>query len=94
MSKLKQNYESACNEYVKAFAKKQGLVFDYWIGDEVGGIASFSCQYFFNMSDMVIDIETKQPKFLILKWHDELTICHPKTMNYKSYTMGLRFDQI
>lgn len=89
------DYENTCNSIVKAFCKKQGLRFDGWVGNEVGGVAEFSTSYFFNISDIVLDLKTGQPKWAILSWQDENVEEGFKTktytpINYKSYTMGLR----
>ena len=96
---VKAQYENACNEYVRVFSEKQGLEFDGWVGDEVGGIASFISQYFFNISDITFDINTNQPVRLILYWQEDGTdynMRREKTeyINYKSYTMGLRYEDL
>lgn len=96
---LNKKYEFVCNELVKKFCNKQNLQFDYWISDEVGGIASFSNSYFFNLLDIILDLETKQPKGLILNWQDEGVEFHISNedmphINYKSYIMGLRYEQL
>jgi hypothetical protein len=72
---------------------------DGWVCDEVGGIASFACQYFFNLSDIILDLNTKQPKGNILNWQSEdvdFNMFNEKQqhINYKSYTMGLRHEQL
>lgn len=96
---LKAQYEYCCNEYVKQFAAKQAVDFEGWVGFEIGGVACFNGQYFFNLSDIIIDINTKQKKGLIIKWQDE-SVEHASnggyfdSMNYFSYTKGLRFDQL
>lgn len=102
MTKLKdlnKQYAYLCNEYIKMFCTKQDIEFDGWIGDEVGGIASFISQYFFNLSDIVLDLNTKQRKGLILRWQDDgvdfnIGRKKPQYINYKSYTMGLRYQQL
>ena len=86
---LKSMYETACNQYVQKFANKQGIEFDGWVGDEVGGLAAFNCEYFFNISEIVLDINTKQPKCAILNWQND-NVEFDQKINYKSYTMGLR----
>lgn len=95
IKKLKTEYDIICNTFVEKFAKKHGLEFEYWIGDEIGGIASFIDQYFFNISDIILDLTTNQPKYSILRWQDDeveqsMTTNIPNNINYKSYTMGLR----
>lgn len=95
IKKLKTEYDIICNTFVEKFAKKHGLEFDGWIADEIGGIASFIDQYFFNLSDIILDLTTNQPKNSILKWHDDeveynMYFEEPRYINYKSYIMGLR----
>jgi hypothetical protein len=98
---LKTQYENVCNEYVRRFCEKQEIDFDGWVGDEVGGIASFIHQYFFNMSDIILDITTNQPVGFILDWQSDgvdynmfdYNMFKDKTeyINYNSYIMGLRY---
>lgn len=99
LQELKRQYEFVCNELVQKFSNKQEIEFDGWVGDEVGGIASFSCQYFFNLSDIILDLTTKQPKGLIMEWQNEevdfnMFNENQNYINYKSYTMGLRHNQL
>lgn len=99
LKELNAMYETACEGYVEEFCKKQELEFDGWVAEEVGSIASFCCQYFFNMSDIILDLNTKQPKGLILNWQNDgvdFNMFNEKTeyINYKSYTMGLRYDAL
>jgi hypothetical protein len=99
LKELNEIYEFICSGYIQKFCKKQDFNFDGWIGDEIGGIASFSEQYFFNLSDIILDLNTKQPKGLILNWQNDGVDVHFKhpsfaTINYKSYTMGLRYEQL
>lgn len=90
---LKEKYDSACNEYAKRFAKKQGLRFDYWIGhdDQIGSLASFSETYYFTMENIKLDIDRNIPKGSALKWHEDSANLHytcQGDMNYFSYLMG------
>jgi hypothetical protein len=99
LQELKKQYEFACNEYVQKFANKQQIEFDGWVANEIGGLAIFSSQYFFNISEIVLDINSKQPKGLIIQWQNDgvdFNMCNDKneTINYKSYTMGLRYEQL
>lgn len=96
LEKIHNNYCKACNDYISAFEKKQDLSFDFWVADEVGGVASFADQYFFHLSDIIHDLRTNQKKGLILQWQIEdvehnLGNENPKHINHKSYIMGLRF---
>ncbi len=99
LQELKKQYEFVCNEYVQKFCNKQEMESDGWVGNDVGGIMSFACQYFFSISDIVFDINYKQPKGLILQWQNdgvEHNIFNDKNenINYKSYAMGLRYEQL
>lgn len=90
-------YHKACNKLVALFSKKHDIEFDYWVCDEVGGIASFITQYFFTMDDIVFDIATEQPKGLILQWQDDTVKFYKSEdnqINFKSYTKGLRHNQV
>lgn len=96
---LKMQYELVCNEYIRRFCEKQDIEFDGWVADNVGGIASFISQYFFNIDDIVLDINTNQPVGLILKWQMDgvdynMFNDNPQHLNYKSYTMGLRYEDL
>lgn len=97
--KLHLDYCKICNDFIAAFEEKQEIKFDYWVGNEVGGIASFACQYFFNLSDIILDIITNQPKGKILSWQDEgvnfnIDKEFPTRINYKSYVRGLRIKDL
>lgn len=99
IEKLKAQYEDVCNEYIRRFCEKQEIYFDGWVSDEVGGIASFISQYFFTIDDIALDLNTKQPAGLILDWQSDgvdYNMFNEKTeyINYKSYTMGLRYKDL
>ncbi len=96
---LQTQYENVCNEYIRRFCEKQEIDFDGWVGDEVGGIASFIHQYFFNMSDIILDITTNQPVGFILDWQSDgvdynLFKDNTEHINYNSYIMGLRYSDL
>ena len=90
-------YQIYCNKIINKFAKKQDLQFDGWVGDDIGNVSCFCGEYYFNLSDIILDLKTKQPKGFILQWQIEYLefnvtkeIEQHKNINYKSYTMGLR----
>jgi hypothetical protein len=86
---LKRQYEFACNEYAKRFCNKQEMNFEGWVRDVVGGIA-YCNDFLFNFQDIVWDINSKQPKGAIIDWYYS-NLEHPeKSINYYSYTKGLR----
>ena len=87
-------YENAVNTIIVLFIKKQNLEFDGWVGDKVGEVASFISQYFFNLSDILLDLKKECKKGFILEWHDETIENEPTYINYSSYQMGLRYENL
>jgi hypothetical protein len=96
-TKLKQNYENACNAYLLAFTAKHGYDFepDCWVGNDVGGIAMVG-DLFVNLTDIRDDIDRDAPEQEFLKWYDYCLELHDlstknypiPTPNYKSWLMG------
>ncbi|MEO6707189.1 MAG: hypothetical protein ABIN04_15225 [Ginsengibacter sp.] len=93
LSALKNQYEFVCTEYVNKFCNKYDFEFDGWVGQQIGGIVNLS-DYFFNFSDIVLDIDSKQPKGMILRWYDDNLETQDKWINYYSYTKGLRITDV
>ncbi len=93
-------YALAVKDYVQMFCDKQELQFDGWVGGDIGGVASFIGEYFFNIGDITFDIDNGCPPGLILNWQLEGIEAHllnpsvTSFMNYKSYSMGLRYNQL
>ena len=92
--KLKKEYESIVNKYIKYFEQKQGVRFNYWIGDRIGGVADFGDVLTFNFTDIVFDINTQQPKDLILNWVYESVDNPDININYRNYAAGLRYEHL
>ena len=103
---LKDNFETACNAYIGAFITKQEFDVEhfYWTG--VGEIAHFQDEYSFDLVDIRHDIDTDQPKYKIIEWHnywmDEYWKNEAENLdkpfknelhriNYKSYCSGARY---
>lgn len=86
-------YDVICNKIVEEFCEKQGLEFDGWVGDNVGEVASFNTIYFFNMTDIILDLRENADKGEILKWQDE-NLESENYINYYSFTKGLRCNQL
>lgn len=68
---LKQNYENACNAYLKAFCDKHDFYYEdaYWCGDDIGGTADCST-YTFDMATIRTDIDEDAPKEELMKHYD------------------------
>ncbi len=91
--KLQNDYESVANAYLAEFCEKQELQFESWVGDIVGGIAMFG-DYYFDFSDIVWDINSNQPPNTIFAWYEENLQIPDKSINYFSYTKGLRVSKL
>jgi hypothetical protein len=94
---LQKQYEKVCNEIVKMFCKKQDVEFDFW-DRQVGEVANFIGEYYFTMSEIILDLESKQPVGFIFEWHRadidfNMFRKEPFHLNYASYIKGLRFNE-
>lgn len=67
---LKQNYEKACNDYLRAFCKKHGFDSSYWIADEVGGIADCNGYYSVDLKTIRTDIDEDAKEEEFAKWYE------------------------
>jgi hypothetical protein len=95
-NRLKQDFDTLCNEYAKLFEEKHEIDFDYWIGGQVGDLASFNEYYAFNIHEIKEDIDNDYPAGLILQWVADNTenVDYGTNINLKSYAMGLRYDEL
>ena len=98
MKQLKE-YDRICNELVEIFTKKHNLEFDYWVSNEVGGIASFSQYYLFCFEEIVFDLKNNAPQGLIVQWYNEtvkyITESGNNTkINFGAYKMGFRYEHL
>lgn len=81
--------------YIDEFEEKHGLEFDHAVGDDLMGVIAFGFTEFYNMSDIIEDIDSEYPKGLILRWNEETIEHHPKYyINLNSYATGLRYEQL
>lgn len=85
IKQLKETYEFACNEYVQKFCNKQEMTNEGWVNGDVGCIALCS-DFYFNLHDIVWDVNSKQPKGQIIDWYYENLYTPEKAINYYSYT--------
>lgn len=92
MKELKTNLENAVNAIIKAFEEKHDVNFQFFVADDCIGIASFGETYYFNISDILYDISTDQPKGLIFEWHEGSLENKNNPLNYQSYCKGARFE--
>ena len=88
IDELSLEYNNLCNEYVHLFQIKQDYEFCGWIGG-VGGIADFIGEYFFNIDDIMYDMNNKCKKGLIFEWQN-YNLDNESRINYSSYCKGAR----
>jgi len=93
IEELNKVYESTCNRYVQIFCEKQDMSFEGWVGNQIGGVVCCSDMYF-NIDDIVTDVNLKQPKGQIVDWYYDNIGNPKKSINYFSYTKGLRIADI
>jgi len=93
IKKLKTDYENACNNYLDYFCKKQGLENNGWINNMVGEVAQCS-DMFFIFRDIIIDINTQQPKGFILQWQEENMKNIDSTITYDNYIKDARYSHL
>ena len=70
---LKQEYIDIVDKYLFAFIRKQNIKFDGWVGNDIGGVAQFIEQYYFDFDDIRMDIDNNDEGIIV---------------NYKSYLMS------
>lgn len=66
---MKQQFETICNRYIKAFEQKHDYYFDYWVADQVGTIACFG-DYFIDFEQIRYDIDNDVPRGKFIEFYD------------------------
>ena len=92
MQTLKQQYENIVDQYLTLFCEKQGVHKDNndWCAGDVIEINDA----YLNFNDIKLDIDTNQPKGNIFSWYWENDELNNKSINYQSYTRGLRIKDL
>jgi len=85
MNRLQTEYERIVTEYVTKFCDKQEMDWNGWVGSMVGDIAECS-DFYFNLRDIIWDINSDQPKGLIIEWYYANIETPEMATNYYSYT--------
>ena len=90
---LKENYEKACNEYIKALLTLWDVGCDcgYWIGDEVGGIYDIDGWITISMQEIVYCVENNVTSKEVSEWQDYYIKCNDynlPTMNLNAWHKG------
>lgn len=92
MSNLKEQYEKIVNKYTDRFCKKHGLELDFWVADDIGGVAMLG-DYFFSFNDIRLDIDTNQKKEAIFEWY-EIMLESNVNINYYNWIKGFRGNKL
>ncbi len=78
----------------RTFEQKQELDFEFFVADRCTGFASFGDVLVFRIDDIYHDLKTNQPKGLIIDWLYDSLEHENQTINYRSYCMGARFEEM
>ena len=81
---MKKQLEKVLKQYIKDFENKQDLTFEFAVGDNLMEVISFGCVYFFNMSDIIYDIDNNIKDNIIVEWC-EYTLQEKDYINYRTY---------
>jgi hypothetical protein len=69
MNILLKNYNKSVNAYIKEFERRYEVELDYWISDEIGGIAAFG-DYTFNFIDIKYAIDKSIKYRYLIDWYN------------------------
>ena len=90
---LKENYEKACNGYVRALLTLWGVDYKsgYWIGGDVGGIYDIDGWITLDMIEIAYCVENNVTSKEVEEWQDYLIKCHEynlPTLNLNAWHKG------
>lgn len=94
MNQLRKCLDGVIDLYISEFEEKHDCCLEFWVADDKTGIACFG-DHFFNLGDIVYDIDNDCPAGAIFKWlnHEvEKAMGNENCnkVNFKSYLMGAR----
>jgi len=90
---MRKELDKIIKKYISEFEKKNNLVFEFAVDDDLLGVLSFGSVYYFNTSDVIYDIDNDLPKGQIIEWL-ESNLEKEKFINLKSYSKGLRHNNL
>lgn len=98
MSKaLRKQLDTALKNYIYKFEITHCVNFDGAVNDDLMGVLCFGDNYF-NISDIIYDVDNKLPVRLIFEWQNAGIDAHfkgiEKTINLQSYAKGLRYIDV
>ncbi len=92
-TKLRKDYEDACNAYLKAFCEKHDYLYEgteMWVGEDAGGVACCGDGYF-DMATIRTDIDKDAPEEELLRWYDytmDAADFHLTQPNFEHWLLG------
>ena len=81
---MKKQLEKVLKQYIKEFENKQDLTFVFAVDDNLMEVISFGSVYFFNMSDIIYDVDNAIKENIIIEWL-EYTLQEKDYINYRTY---------
>ena len=81
---MKKQLEKVLKQYIKEFENKQDLTFEFAVNDNLMEVISFGSVYFFNMSDIIYDVDNAIKDNIIIEWV-EYTLQEKDYINYRTY---------
>jgi hypothetical protein len=94
---LRAALDAAIMGYVKRFEFAHGVKHEWSSNDDLMGILCFG-DYFFDISDIVYDVENHLPVNLIFQWQNDGIEAHfngsEQNINLQSYAKGLRYEGV
>jgi len=85
-------FEVAVDRLLMEFCEKHDLTYEFSVGNDSIDMFLIS-DYFFSLSDIYFDLKSNQPHGKIIEWYDYL-LENEVNINYYSYCMGLRKEQL
>ena len=95
-SKLRDDYESACYNYIKEFERIYEFDFEGWIGDNVGGVALFG-DYAIAFSDIIYIVDNDVHVDTFVNWYwfcAEYEQCKINLQNYFKLESDYKAEKI
>ncbi len=96
--KLITRYKDTRQKVIQAFCDKHGLQFQYWAGNGFTEKVAFNDLYYFDLKDIIGDLEVNAPKGDIIKWYldnQKAIENNIPTIDYYSYAIfGLRVNEL
>ena len=81
---MEKQLEKVLKQYIKEFENKQDLTFEFAVDDNLMEVISFGSVYFFNMSDIIYDVDNAIKENIIIEWL-EYTLQEKDYINYRTY---------